>query len=132
MRPRHPAAPGGPVTAPTARGPPRVERLLAAVRARRTAGQDQDALVVAARQVLADERDRLLVAGPSAEATLLADLADALVARLDAWAAAPSVATINATGVIVHTNLGRAPWPDEAVAAAVAAAGPHPPTIHRE
>jgi L-seryl-tRNA(Ser) seleniumtransferase len=101
-----------------------VERLLAAVRPRRPIRQDHDALVAAARQVLADERDRLLVAGPSAEATALADLADALVARLDAWAAAPSVATINATGVIIHTNLGRAPWPDEAVASAVAAAGP--------
>ena len=29
---------------------------------------------------------------------------------------------INATGVIVHTNLGRAPWPGAAVAAAAAAA----------
>ena len=112
------------MTASTAPRPPSVERLLAAVRSRRPVGQDHDALVVAARQVLADERDRLLGAGPSAEATVLADLADALVARLDAWAATPSVATINATGVIIHTNLGRAPWPEEAIAAAVAAAGP--------
>src|SRR5258705_9141126 len=103
MRSRHPAAPGGPVTAPTAPRPPSVERLLAAVRARRPAGQNPDALVVAARQVLADERDRLQVAGPSAEATSLADLADPLVARLDAWAAAPSVATIKAAGRIFHT-----------------------------
>ncbi len=29
---------------------------------------------------------------------------------------------INATGVVVHTNLGRAPWADEAIAAAVCAA----------
>jgi len=50
-----------------------VERLLAAVRPRRPVGQDHEALVAAARQVLADERDRLLVAGSSAEATALAD-----------------------------------------------------------
>src|SRR6476469_1563366 len=103
MRSRHPA-PGGHVTAPTAPRPPSVERLLAAVRPRRPVGQDHDALVGAARQVLADERDRLLAAGPSAVATRLGDLVEALVARLDAWAATPDAAAINATGVIIHTN----------------------------
>jgi L-seryl-tRNA(Ser) seleniumtransferase len=99
--------------------PPSVERLLAAVRSRRPAGQDHDALAEAARSILAEER-RSLAGG--AEPTALGDLADTLVARLTAWAGPPSAATINATGVIVHTNLGRAPWADEAIAAAVAAA----------
>ena len=108
---------------PVAARPPSVERLLAAVRPRRPAGQDHAALVAAAREVLGEERDRLVAAG-SAGARGLGELADALVARLDAWAGSRPVPTINATGVIVHTNLGRAPWADEAIAAAAAAAGP--------
>ena len=75
-----------------------------------------------AREALAAERDRL-VADPTAAAALLDGLVDAVVDRLDGWAAPPSLPAINATGVIVHTNLGRAPWPDEAIAAAAAAAG---------
>ena len=95
--------------------------MLAAVRSRRPAGQDHHALAEAARSILAEER-RSLADGVAPRA--LGALADALVARLTAWAGPPSPATINATGVIVHTNLGRAPWADEAIAAAVAAAGP--------
>ncbi len=52
----------------------------------------------------------------------LAHVADAAVARLPATAAS-FTRVINATGVIVHTNLGRAPLSPAAVAAAVAAAG---------
>ena len=104
--------------------PPSVEALLAAVRPRRPAGQEHDALAAAARSVLADERARLAGAGPSEPAAELGDLADTLVARLATWEGPPVAATVNATGVIVHTNLGRAPWADEAIAAAVAAAGP--------
>jgi len=104
--------------------PPSVERLLAAVRPRRPAGQDHAALVAAARFVLGEERDRLAGDDSPATPTELGVLADTVVARLDSWAAAPAVAAINASGVIVHTNLGRAPWPADAIAAAVAAAGP--------
>jgi L-seryl-tRNA(Ser) seleniumtransferase len=72
--------------------------------------------VRAARAVIADAREAIL-AGSHA-----ADLADA--AR--AWLAADSQPhlrrVINASGVIVHTNLGRAPLPDSARAAVARAA----------
>src|SRR5258706_15248182 len=87
--------------------PPSVERLLAAVRPRRPAGQDHEALAEAARSVLAEERDRL---ADGVSASSLAALADALVGRLDGWARSPLEPTIHATGVVVRTHLGGAPW----------------------
>ena len=100
--------------------PPSVERLLAAARPR--AGErEHDALVAAARSVLADERERLAAGGGAARS--LDELADAVVARLDAHVAGSlPTRVLNATGVIVHTNLGRAPWPEAAIRAAEAAA----------
>jgi L-seryl-tRNA(Ser) seleniumtransferase len=98
--------------------PPSVERLLAAVRPR--AGErEHDALVVAAREIVADERARL-VAGEQPRS--LGALADEIVARLDGHVQSGLPArVINATGVIIHTNLGRAPWPEAAIRAAAAA-----------
>ena len=98
--------------------PPSVERLLAAVRAQ--AGErEREAVVAAAREAVADER-RGLAAGK--EPRPLDVLAAAVLARLDAHAGgAVPTSVVNATGVIVHTNLGRAPWPEAAIRAAEAA-----------
>jgi len=99
--------------------PPSVERLLSAVRPR--AGERAPAALAAvARETVADERDRLAEGRPPRS---LDALADEVLTRLDAHAAGGLPApVVNATGVVVHTNLGRAPWPAAAIAAAEAAA----------
>ncbi|HKG57434.1 MAG TPA: L-seryl-tRNA(Sec) selenium transferase [Candidatus Limnocylindrales bacterium] len=105
--------------------PPSVERLLAAVAPLLgDSAPDRDAVVAAARAVIADERAGL-VENARSQPRQLADLAEAVVARLHEAATGSSaapVSVINATGVIVHTNLGRASWPREAIEAARAAA----------
>jgi L-seryl-tRNA(Ser) seleniumtransferase len=104
------------MSAPTR--PPSVERLLAAVRPRAGA-RTHPALAAVARETVAEEREHLASGAPARD---LDALADAVLARLDALAGAALAPVINATGVIVHTNLGRAPWPAAAIAAAEAAA----------
>ena len=110
--------------------PPSVERVLTAVRPL-APGRDADAVLAVAREVIADERARLSaeaagsagVGGAAPAARSASDLAGEVVARLDALerdAGPPSV--LNATGVLIHTNLGRATWPAAAIEAAVAAA----------
>jgi L-seryl-tRNA(Ser) seleniumtransferase len=98
--------------------PPSVERVLAAARPR-LGERDHDAVVATARAVVDQERQRLT--GGTRPATVDA-LADAVVSRLDALGAPGLVPVVNATGVILHTNLGRAPWPEAAIRAATAAA----------
>jgi L-seryl-tRNA(Ser) seleniumtransferase len=97
--------------------PPSVERLLSVVRPR-LGERDRAAVTAAAREVLATERLRLAAGEP---ASTLDSLADDLVDDLSTTPSA-LVPVINATGVIIHTNLGRASWPQAAIDAAQRAA----------
>ncbi|HET7169408.1 MAG TPA: L-seryl-tRNA(Sec) selenium transferase [Candidatus Limnocylindrales bacterium] len=101
--------------------PPSVERVLAAVRPRLEVGRDPAALAAAAREVIADERAAIAADDPDVAPATLDQLADRLIARLEAWVGHDPVWVINATGVIVHTNLGRAPWAEHAAEAVDAA-----------
>ncbi|MFL5756441.1 MAG: L-seryl-tRNA(Sec) selenium transferase [Chloroflexota bacterium] len=106
-------------TAETRHRPPSVERLLRAVQADLD-GRDHDAVVAAARDVVADERSRLAAA---LQPRGLDELGRTLVGRLEGFdRRAGAKPVINATGVIIHTNLGRARWPHAAIEAATAAA----------
>ena len=73
------------------------------------------------RAVLAEARDRMTTDAPVIP-TMTA-LLDEVRRRLDAGDRETLFRVINATGVVIHTNLGRAPLPPEAEAAMLAAAG---------
>ena len=103
--------------------PPSVERLLAAVRREAPTGTDPEALAVVAREVVADERARLAAGdAPSGVEALATEVRVRLAAFVDPLRSGLTP-VLNATGVILHTNLGRAPWPAEAIEAAMRAAG---------
>jgi L-seryl-tRNA(Ser) seleniumtransferase len=99
--------------------PPSVEAVLRHLRP--TAGEtDAAALTAVARGVVDEERTRLADGSP---ARSLEELAGDARDRLDDFAMAGVAPVINATGVIVHTNLGRAPWPAAVAAMAAGLAG---------
>jgi L-seryl-tRNA(Ser) seleniumtransferase len=96
---------------------PSVERLASAV-----GGVPRAAAVAASRRELEEQRARIL-AGQDAE-TSFDGLVDAATRRGTELAAGTLRRVINATGVILHTNLGRAPLaPDAADAAALVGSG---------
>jgi L-seryl-tRNA(Ser) seleniumtransferase len=102
--------------------PPSVDRVLSMVLAEQVEVSERDALVGLVRTVLEDERQRLAAGGaPSTEGDLAGAVLDRLEQLDDPDLTMPP-RVINATGVILHTNLGRAPWPRAARVAAVAAA----------
>jgi len=100
---------------------PSVDRLLAAAAPRQWERVYARAFVVEqARAVLAEVRARVRDGdGVPPEDELLA----AIEARLGAMAACAVRPVVNATGVVLHTNLGRAELAAAAIAAAAAAAG---------
>ena len=103
--------------------PPSVERLLAAVRPQLTDGAAPDAVAAVARDVVAGSGRAWR---PGRSPTALDDLAGTVRERLEGFtdpAESGLTTVLNATGVILHTNLGRAPWPKVAIEAATRAAG---------
>jgi L-seryl-tRNA(Ser) seleniumtransferase len=95
---------------------PSVDRLLRDARLR---GRAADGLLLAVAREALDAARRAIATGgapPSYEA-----VAEHAARRLDALLTPPLRPLINATGVVLHTNLGRAPLAEEAVAAMAAA-----------
>jgi L-seryl-tRNA(Ser) seleniumtransferase len=95
---------------------PSVDRLLRDARLR---GRAADGLLLAVAREALDAARRTIATGgapPSYEA-----VAEHAARRLDALLTPPLRPLINATGVVLHTNLGRAPLAEEAVAAMAAA-----------
>jgi len=102
--------------------PPSVERVLAAARAG-AGDRDPGAVLAVARSVVDEERTRLTAGAAPRDAVALGAAVVAALAGFDGTIG-PGVPTkvINATGVVVHTNLGRAAWPRAAIEAARRAA----------
>jgi L-seryl-tRNA(Ser) seleniumtransferase len=98
---------------------PSVDRVLAeSTLAETLASYKREIVVDAVRDELTSARAEVLAGGQAPTATAVADAV--LYSRLAAWRRWPTP-VINATGVILHTNLGRAPMSAAAAEAAGAA-----------
>jgi L-seryl-tRNA(Ser) seleniumtransferase len=99
---------------------PSVDRLLAqAEKTRLIDRYGRELVTQAIRAELDDLRSSLQ---SDEQVSNRAPILDNVTARLDAWLAPTLIPVINATGVIIHTNLGRAPLSDASVQAMTAVA----------
>jgi L-seryl-tRNA(Ser) seleniumtransferase len=104
---------------PTRRDIPAVHRLVEHVeRTGRGDGTARALVVEAARATLDEYREEMAREGAGAPRASIEALAQRVVARLERERRPPLVPAINASGIIIHTGLGRAPWPEAAVQAA--------------
>ena len=117
---------------PSFRRLPSVERLLQSLAASGMADRHPRQLVVACvREVVERARRRLREGRTTIEALSLEALAADARALLVEWSAPSLDRAINATGIIIHTNLGRAPLSDAARSAIDAASGYTPLEVDR-
>src|SRR3972149_1278503 len=97
---------------------PSVDRVLADARVRALSAEySGDAVVALVREELASAREAV---GRGANAPAPDAVGDAAEGRALSAPAPTLRPVINATGVIIHTNLGRAPLSDDAIAAMTA------------
>jgi L-seryl-tRNA(Ser) seleniumtransferase len=110
-----------PMSRPQAR-PPSVESVLSQLRPSLEPGTDLVAVTAMVREAVAVERARLGVGDAATSAVELARVVREHLDALVAPAGAGLTPVINGSGVIIHTNLGRAVWPQAAIEAAARAA----------
>jgi L-seryl-tRNA(Ser) seleniumtransferase len=101
---------------------PSVDRLLRDPRAAPLLARYQRGAVTAALRAILAEARAALRRGPAARSVEDADIFAAATRWLERLAAPRLRAVVNASGVVIHTNLGRAVLAAEAVAAVAAAA----------
>jgi L-seryl-tRNA(Ser) seleniumtransferase len=101
---------------------PQIQRLLEQPEAVRLARASSRATVAAAFRTVLD-RVRVELRSTDVEAPTIADLVDQAEALIVADRLPGLRRVINATGVVIHTNLGRAPLAADALTAAAAAQG---------
>lgn len=99
---------------------PKVDTVLALLDDR-IAKHGRVAVLAAVRDVLQNARARASADSPVPSTP---DVVDAVIHLLDASDVQRLTPVLNATGVVLHTNLGRAPLSDDAIAAVIAACGP--------